>query len=293
MFKRTRVAEVGFLLMPLVLAVVAFPLRKYFDDRPLDLDKKKSGPELAMVVDVEGPVLLRHKDQTQFEKVEVEASILNKDQLRVEAGGKAKVKFASGTEIELTENSDVVFELWRADSEDSPIYLHFFAGDYQVVNLDRSRPIYASMNDSLFLLQNKTKETARKLNIRTVPSALSQNKREQTSPTTEVDEAAKALPEQLTDGPPSNAFIDQTIATQKNLFQKCQTNSIRNKKQSKGHVVAGITISPSGHVSEAKLLNTDFKDLDLANCAIDVIRRIRFPSYKGDEIVRSYPLQFE
>ncbi len=280
-------------MMPLFLVVIAFPLRKYLDDRPLDLNKKTAGPELASITEVEGPVVLRHKDQTQFEKVTADTLILNKDKLRVEAGAKAKVKFVSGTEIELSENSDLVFELWRSEIEDSPIYLHFFTGDYQVINLDRVRPIYVSMNDNLFLLQNKAKETARKLNVRQTPSALTQNKQEQTAHSTESEEALKAIATQTSDGPPTNSYIDQAIATQKNLFQKCQTNSIRNKKQSKGHVVAGLTISPSGLVSEAKLLNTDFKDLELPNCAMDVIRRIKFPSYKGDEIVRSYPLQFE
>lgn len=276
--------------MPLFLVAISFPLRKYFEG-PTDLDPKKIATEIATILEVEGPVLLRHKDQTQFEKAESAVVIQNKDQLRVESGGRAKLQFSGGTEVELTENSDVVFELWREEALDSPLYLHFFTGDYRVIALDRTRPIYVSMNSNLFLIQNKSKDTPRKLNVRQTPSALSQNKPEPVP--TESEEAAKEMAEQSSDGPPSNSYIDQTIAAQKNLFQKCQTNSIRNKKQSKGHVVTGLTISPSGLVTEAKLLNTDFKDLELPNCAIDVIRRIRFPSYKGDEIVRSYPLQFE
>lgn len=289
--RKAYVGKIGFLLMPLFLVAIGFPLRKYFD-QPIDLDKTKTGKELATVVETDGQVLLRHKDQSQFAPAVMDDAIQNKDQLRIESGGRAKIKLASGTEVELTENSDVIFELWSQDSDESPLYLHFFAGDYRVTNLDRSRPIYVSMNDNLFLIQNKSKETAaRKLTIRPTSSALGRDSREQIA-TPESEEEVK-LVEQNTDGPPNNSYIDQTIATQKSLFQKCQTNSIRNKKQSKGHVTAGITISPTGLVSEAKMLNTNFKDLELPNCAIDVIRRLKFKAYQGDSIVRSYPLQFE
>lgn len=285
---RARIGGVGFVVMALLLVAVSIPMRKYFD-RPINLDKKNEGKELATLVEAEGPVFLRARGQSQFARVAGEEVLQNKDQLRVENGARAKVRFVNGTEIEIVDPTDVVFELWREDADDSPLYLHFLSGDYRMITLDRSRPIYVSMNDNLFLLQNKAKDSPRKLNIRQTPSALS---RTTTTPTVEGDDE-KPVVEAGNDGPPTNAYIDQTIATQKSLFQKCQTNSIRNKKQSVGQLIAGITISPSGQVSEAKLLNTNFQDLELPNCAIDVIRRIKFRAYPGEQIVRSYPLQFE
>jgi len=287
---RARIGGVGFVVMALLLVAISIPMRKYFD-RPIALDKKNEGKELATLVEVEGPVFVRTRGHSQFTRVAGEEVIQNKDHLRVETGARAKVRFTNGTEIEIVDPTDVVFELWREESDDSPLYLHFLSGDYRMITLDRSQPIYVSMNDNLFLLQNKSKDSPRKLNIRQTPSALARKTPEPVS--TQDGEEEKPIVEARGDGPPTNAYIDQTIATQKSLFQKCQTNSIRNKKQSVGQLIAGITISPSGQVSEAKLLNTNFQDLELPNCAIDVIRRIKFRAYPGEQIVRSYPLQFE
>lgn len=285
---RARIGGIGFVLLALLLVAVSIPMRKYFD-RPIALDKKNAGKELATLVEVEGPVFLRARGQTQFERLAGEEVIQNKDQLRVENGARAKVRFSSGTEIEILEPTDVVFELWQEEAEDSPLYLHFLSGDYRVISIDRARPIYVAMNDNLFLLQNKSKEAPRKLNIRQTPSALSRKAQE----SAESNEEIKPAAEVDVNGAPTNAYIDQTIAAQKSFFQKCQANSIRNKKQSVGQLVAGITILPSGQVSDAKLLSTNFKDLELPNCAIDVIRRIKFHAYTGEPIIRSYPLQFE
>ena len=174
---RTQVGKIGFILMPLFLVAISFPLRKYFD-RTIDLDKKNSGTELATVISTEGPVLIRHNNKTQFETAVMDDLIDNKDQIRVENGGSAKIRLNTGTEIELSEGTDVVFETWRKEAEDSLLYLHFYSGDYKVIHLDHVRPIYVSMNDNIFLIQSKSKEARRKLNIRQTPSSLGREQKE-------------------------------------------------------------------------------------------------------------------
>jgi outer membrane biosynthesis protein TonB len=91
----------------------------------------------------------------------------------------------------------------------------------------------------------------------------------------------------------SNEYLDATIAAESNSFQKCQATALRDGKAAKGTLIVGITIAPTGRVSQARIIDSNIKNLSLQKCVRSVFLRIPFQSFKGEPIAASYPIVFE
>jgi Gram-negative bacterial TonB protein C-terminal len=92
----------------------------------------------------------------------------------------------------------------------------------------------------------------------------------------------------------TNDDIMKTVRSQTSYFQRCFLSYIHRAGASataQGTIVLSFTIQPSGKVSEAQLVRSEFNDLTLHNCTREVIERTRFKLFKGPAVpVQEFPV---
>lgn len=246
-----------------------------------DASLKAKSPRVGSVSDAEGLVKISSPSSEGQSLQKGQAQTLyNLQSLATGHPGQARVLLDSGAEFKVLEDSQIVFELWDAAQMGTPLYLNIIKGNIEVLKSGPENSVYVLKDKSLYLLG----QTPPAKNFEMVIQNMS-------PPAEPLPEAAPIHADQGTDTL-SNSYMDEVIEAQKNQFQKCQANSLRNQFQDKGELLIGLTISPRGTVDSVKILSSTFKDPELPECAVSVFKRIKFRPFSGPEIVRSYPLTF-
>jgi hypothetical protein len=99
----------------------------------------------------------------------------------------------------------------------------------------------------------------------------------------------------------SDDEIRKFMRAQTGYFQRCYLTFMNRAGRSKaaapaksGVVVVGFTIQPSGKTSGASIVRSDFKDLTLQKCLLEVIERTPFRAFDGDAIpIAEFPITLE
>ena len=82
----------------------------------------------------------------------------------------------------------------------------------------------------------------------------------------------------------SNDFLDQAVFKRKDKIKSCFENKI-----SYGYITVKMTISRSGS-NKIHFLESDLKENGAIQCIMILLEKIKFPSFKGFKIARTYTL---
>lgn len=96
----------------------------------------------------------------------------------------------------------------------------------------------------------------------------------------------------------TNDDIIKTLRGQTGFFQRCYLGFIHrsgsNASSQSGKVTLRFKIQPSGKVSDASILRSDFRDSTLNNCVREVLERARFKIFRGPAVpVEEFPISLQ
>lgn len=303
----------------ILLIVYSLPIAEFFVG--LFFEKPVDPIVIAEVEDRKGSLSIRRSGESIFVSAQPPIFIYHWDQLKLEKGGSATIKFLSGWRIVLNENTLAVFELYRPKSPDSPALLTLSRGHYSLIENGAPGQLFISQDKKLFIPQ--TKPVANMRAIRISPShtamqpveplaaeaeALTSGTQAPLTPGTQADvkppppkTLASALkPGKLPDKLPagdeetlSSAYIEQVLSSQATPLRNCQQNTLRDDKPAEGSMLLSLTISPTGRIEQVKILQDQIQNSQLSNCVVSVIERARFKAFTGLPISLTYPLEFK
>jgi len=224
------------------------------------------------------------------------------DRVELDAGSNAVVSLTSGDELQLLPLSSLGMQLWVPTDANSPVYLTLFAGDFDLRSAGLKGRAYVVREGRLYLPGQKPSNLAPSLTVKK-PANISlsdSNPLEDGdfatdggASTEEIDEGSNqqnwaSEPETL-----ANEYIDEMISNRQGQIQKCWLSRLKDKPDLKGQLVVQFEIHRRGRVKEARVTDASFDDDQLKKCVQVVFERLSFRSFKGPEIVLSYPIQFE
>lgn len=251
--------------------------------------------EVGQIQTAEGSSSRRHYGQDKFRDFKTPVAIRNLDTLQIQSRAKVQLTL-NGYKLALAGPALMVFELWNSANPTGPIVLHLISGQMNVLTEGEAGKLYVVRKGELQDPKGASVVRERSLlvtplSIGEPPSApvlptptLSANKAA-TNPISADQEEDSALL--------SNEYLDSEIAKQQEQFQRCQNNALREQGEVKGQILVGLTISPDGKVDNARILASTLQDDKLHSCLLQVFQRIKFKTFTGAPIVRSYPLNFE
>lgn len=264
-------------------------LGKKFDTEPA------AQPEVGQILLEDGKGSLRSYGHTEFSEFSGSQTLHHLDTLQVQTRGRAKLTLPTQQEVRILGPALVVFEKWFKNNQTSPLVLHLILGQLESVKEGTPGQLYILKNGNLTDIKGASGEKAMGMVI----SPLWLGEPPPADPGAEVGGAnAGAISiatrrDQEPNEALSNEYLDQRIAQERELLQRCQSNALKEQSNIKGQLLVGLTISPDGKVTETQVLATDMQNEKLKSCVLDVMGNIRFKAFVGTPIVRSYPIQFE
>lgn len=83
-----------------------------------------------------------------------------------------------------------------------------------------------------------------------------------------------------------NELLDQAVFRRKDKIQLCL-----KEKKIYGQISLKMSVSQSG-LSDIQLIESDLNDRGAIQCIIFLLKRIKFPAFKGTPIFRVYTIKF-
>jgi hypothetical protein len=226
------------------------------------------------------------------------------DEFKVPAGQHMTFTTQSGWVLEFTENAEVIFELYRPESSDSPLLVTFRSGDFRLMTAGAIGMLFVMKDKKIFSPQvAPQKEAIRTVELQQTPVAksdevteLTEDIRVQEKPLKLSRSGRSTMPEKVTtyDNKEtlSNAYIEQVLLGQANSLRNCQLSSIRDKKMAQGLLIVSFSILPSGKIEKLAVAKDQIQNAQLVNCVISVLERTHFKAFAGAPIQLSYPIEF-
>lgn len=99
--------------------------------------------------------------------------------------------------------------------------------------------------------------------------------------------------EQNTSNSLTQIQIEDHLQQKKSDFFKCYGQLIQRSEQAHGQVLLSFEISPIGKITTVQIARTDIKEPTFLACLKEVVARMKFPPFKGENITSFFPLNFE
>ena len=110
-----------------------------------------------------------------------------------------------------------------------------------------------------------------------------------TSPTDiSLQSASSAEPSELSPSL-SRELVTELLHAQKNKMQQCQAQNAA----AVGRLGVQIEILPTGRVAQLQVQTSSIENLQLQNCALEVLKSTTFPSFTGPRLAISHAVHFE
>ena len=307
-------------LLPLVIILAlgllffSRPISKYLSQLNASPEKNSAVESLGKVSKIQGKVHIQNQPDQEGRtlKNDDRPALVHYSRLTTERGAKAEVEFKSGYTLEFNAESEVIFEYWDQSKEDSPIYASLTIGDFKLIKKGKLGHLYVVKDGQLFVPENRPKTPKQILtvtasptlqvpqldkdsipdesaNIKTEPQA----SEPVASPKLTPDPSQSSDPSSYMDDTLNNQYIDGIIAQLRFKFQKCQANALRLGEVAKGQIIVAFKITNRGKVEDVRTLQSNIANKNLESCIHSVFLRTKFKAFKGEDIIRSYPLNFE
>ncbi len=264
------------------------------------------GPEIGRISELEGTMkTVRDGRVREFTSLTAPLPVHSGDRIEVDNKSRAVLILNSQDEIELGPLTAAAVQLWNERDPGSPIYVTVLGGSTELRKPGVKGKAYVVRDGRLYLPGQKPVDKAMALTVvRNAPLDMhlaDEGMKENPANTApdfdpeaaaaEEDLVAKDLgaePETL-----SNELIDEVIVSRQQQLQKCWLTSVRDNPNMKANLVVQFSITRRGRVKDVKIADSSSSDEDLKKCVVTVFDRLTFRSFKGSEIVLSYPIQFE
>lgn len=217
----------------------------------------------------------------------------HKNIISIDNGSSAVVEFISGYTITFYKDAEFILEARNPEEKTPLLYVSLISGNYKMNKKGASGTLYLVDGANIFTPEAQTDKQLEALILKSEPgeteevlNELSENASEETIETEETPESI--IPE----GSPLK-MVEQTIINNSSIFQRCQTNSLRNESLSTGDSLFEITLVPEGKIRELKVIKTNIKDEQLQKCTENALRNITFKKFEGEAITFSYPIKYE
>lgn len=245
-----------------------------------------------------GTLSYGENEPRSLEASDEEMDIYHLDLLVTGPNSSVLVKFPSGYELQVGENSQFLFETWGGDAS-SPTYIHLISGSYDMRRAGQRGQVLIQHDRKLIYPEGQVSSTPYALIIASTKFELAEGQgtdiemdpgspSEEIQPAPVEQENTGELPQTL-----SNEEIDQVLAGHRLQFERCQTNALRENRSASGKILVGITISNNGKMQEVRAINSELDNPSFQNCILSVFERTSFRAFKGPSITRSYPLIFD
>jgi hypothetical protein len=223
-----------------------------------------------------GTLKLYSQNFTRRSLVAAEAKLENLDTLETDGNGLASLIFENLYRIQVLENSILTIESFESPDGEKILVLLLKRGDLKVEQVGRE--------GSVLIGKNGKRIDAADYND-------SDLKQESTEP---LDIQEQAYSEELTQKVGlTEAEISQAFALRKSAFFRCYTQLLQRSPDVTGALAFQLIIEPTGKISSAEVVNSNFKDPDFHNCLLDVIKRLEFKSFDSAPISTLFPMSFE
>jgi len=274
-----------------ILIAKSIPIAHWWANQKVDAPGKQM--ELGKISSFDGRVLIRNFKQTEFNELSSPTSVLHLDTLQIQSRSRMELEFPSNFKVAISGPALLVLEAWQSTSPQSPVLLHVLSGELEILTEGTKGQLYV-MKDNQMLDPVAAAKTGTRGLILSSLNLVDSNS-EPTAPEAPPQPKANEVhPDSVSvENTLSNEYIDANIAERQEDFQRCQTHAVRENAESRGQILIGITIAPTGKMDEVRILSSDINNETFKNCVVEVFQRIHFKAFSGPVIVRSYPLKFE
>lgn len=269
------------------------------------LSPKDTRETIATIDSLDGRVRFKAANTLKYKNARDNQELKNQDTITTDDNSRAKIKFASGFEIQVEPNSLIVIENPKRD-EQGRIQITFLKGDFKVIKAGAPNQIIVSKDKKFQDLAGRTPQ--KPIEIDLTPQNLIPDEKVEAAqiktPKIEVEkfeEKKKVLvqKEKKPEAPKkpretlSDEYISQIVNAQKPFFNRCYAQHLRLNPDSRGQIHLAFTIDTQGKVSTVSMIQSTLSDPQLEKCTMSVIERCRFKAFDGDPIVVNYPINFE
>lgn len=244
--------------------------------------------EVGQVLEVEGTGTRVPFPQGSPMDLETAQTLRHLDKIELQSRAKVQISL-KGFKLVLQGPGLFIVESWNSQQPKGPALLQVISGDFYILNEGPSGQLFVLKDGEL-----KDPKSASAPKVRSL--LISQLQLGEPVPSTlpaEVGMSTTSSKPSEQDEIPSNDYLDGEIGKQKDQFQKCQSNALREQAEARGQILVGLTIAPDGKVTEVRVVNSTMLDNKMNSCILEVFRRLKFNPFKGAPIVRSFPLSFE
>lgn len=271
------------------------------------LSPKDTRETIATIDSLDGRVRFKAANTLRYKNARDNQDLKNQDTITTDDNSRAKIRFASGFEIQVEPNSLIVIENPKKD-EQGRIQITFLKGDFKVIKAGAPNQIIVSKDKKFQDLAGRTPQKPIQIDLTPQNLIIPDEKvdaAEIKTPKIEVEkleEKKKVLvqKEQVKPQPPkkpretlSDEYISQVVNAQKPFFNRCYAQHLRLNPDSRGQIHLAFTIDTQGKVATVSMIQSTLSDPQLEKCTMSVVERCRFKAFDGDPIVVNYPINFE
>ncbi len=201
------------------------------------------------------------------------APVTNLDSIETQETGEIKINFLNGYVVKIRSNSLVTVE---AHDELKETLITIARGSLVVESLGRDPQFFISKDGKKILASEFNKYIA---------------SLEDGTPSLNADTTEIPLPQG--NGELTEDEINTYMNRQKANFFKCYTQLLQSTPEAKGTVTLNFTIDRSGHVLDSQVQSNELAQADFHKCLTEVLKRVEFRSFTGQNVTAVYPVRFE
>lgn len=224
----------------------------------------------------------------------IDTPLFHRDKIFFRPNGSVTIKFNSNYEVDLSSknnSSETYFELNDVKDVNSAVYMTLASGTFDVLKPGSKGKLYIIKDQKISTPERFREDSPKILTIASHPVLPKVTTTKSIETSTDL-ENSKYKSEKSDDNFSVNN-IENAIRSQSELFQKCQTNSMRSATDSSGKLLIEFSVQSSGSITQLKIIESSLKDKKLEECSLSVIRRLSFAKFDGDPLTFSYPIEYK
>ena len=230
---------------------------------------------VAQTLEVKGDVQVQGLDQIDRSVVKTKTPIKNLDLIITSNDSEAEFRIPElKSEFKVTENSEVLVE----ENDSESVILTIRQGE--VIILD-----FGNTQNRFWIKKDGRQLTA-------IDYSLSNEKntayRQQNPKKLNVSEITSGSSSDL-----SQAKIEEILNSKKDDFFKCYGQLIQRKEGANGQILLSFEIMSIGKVASVQISKTEIQDPVFLSCLKEVVARLQFPKFSGENVTSFFPLKFE
>lgn len=202
------------------------------------------------------------------------ASVTNLDSIETQETGEIRLNFLNGYVLTIRPNSLITIE---AHPESKETLLTIARGNIKIESLGRDPQFFISKDGKKILASEFNKFIA--------------SLQEGSIAGTNME--APEIPLPTGNGEITEDEINTYMNRQKPSFFKCYTQLLQTSPDSKGTVTLNFTIDRSGHIIDSQVQSTELPQADFHKCLTEVLKRVEFRSFSGQNVTAVFPVRFE